>query len=130
MTTIQETETEALNRIQAGFSQNDMVVINAFAAAGVPESEIIPRENVLTFRAWKAKDRRVAKGATSIRVQVWIPTGEKDENGKEKMIPRTACLFHVSQTVPADAPKRTRPEAWENETLVKPGTYEPETATC
>lgn len=123
----------ALERIQSGFSGNDVFVIEAFAAAGIPPEEIDPRNNVLTFNAWKAKGRRVAKGATSLRVTVWIPVSEnsKPKEGEEKkegqrMYPTTARLFHVSQTIPEDAEKGTKPEAWQNPALVKEGTYEAE----
>ncbi len=130
----------ALQRIQSmQMGENDVLVIHAFADAGVPPEDIDPRRNVLTFNAWKALDRRVAKGATSIRVCVWIPATGKakaeppakssSEKPKAKMRPVTARLFHVSQTVPADAPKGTRPEAWQNPALVKAATYDAESKT-
>lgn len=121
MSTATETPIEALNRIQSKRSQNDIAVIYQFAACGVPVENIEPRVNVLTFNAWKAKGRRVAKGATGQRVTVWIPV-EKDGE-KDGVRPTTAVLFHESQTVEEDAPAGTRPEAWQNESLVKAGTY-------
>lgn len=130
MRTCTESPMEALSRIQAGFSQNDERVIYAFAAAGIDPRDISPRQNVLTFHAWQAKGRRVARGATSIRVETWIPVGPaEDADGKpahRRMAPKTAYLFHESQTVAEDAPKGTRPDAWENPALVKPGTYTPQ----
>jgi hypothetical protein len=131
-----ETPAETLARIQSGFSKNDLVVVEAFAAAGVDPADIAPRENVLTFNAWKATDRRVAKGAKSLRVTVYVPKrggsaddaddNGTDENGKKKrggMIPKTARLFHVSQTVAIDGPKGTKPAAWNNPALIREGTY-------
>ena len=101
----------------------------AFAQAGIDPESIEPRVNVLTFRAWKAAGRQVAKGARSVRVTVWIPkSGKKGETaegkGKSQMYPKTTALFHVSQTIPKDAPKGTRPDGWNNPALVKEGTYE------
>lgn len=121
-----ETPAEALARIQAGFSKNDEAVIYALAEAGVDPADIDPRGNVLTFNAWKAAGRRVAKGATAVRVQTWIPCGPTDDSGKPaRLRPKTAFLFHVSQTVPLEAVKDARPAAWQNPRLVKPGTYAP-----
>ncbi len=131
----------ALQRIQSmQFSGNDVLVIQAFADAGIDPEQIDPRNNVLTFNAWKALNRRVAKGAISVRVTVWIPVGEKADDGKTEdadkpkrtgMRPTMARLFHVSQTVPKDAEKGTRPDAWQNTALVREGTFEPEeSAAC
>jgi hypothetical protein len=134
-----ETPQEALARIQSmHFCGNDVLVIQVFSEAGIPPEQIDPRNNVLTFNAWKAKSRRVAKGAKSIRVTVWIPIrdrnadAEPDENGdgeKKKrngMRPKLTRLFHLCQTVDAEAEKGTRPKAWQNPALVREGTYEPE----
>ena len=133
-----ETPQEALRRIQAmEFCGNDVLVITAFSEAGIPPEQIDPRHNVLPFRVWRAKGRRVAKGAKSIAVTVWIPksqmedetTDNANDDGKKKrggMYPKTTRLFHEWQTVDAEAPKGTRPEAWENPALIRKGTYEPE----
>jgi hypothetical protein len=131
-----ESPAEALARIQQGASRNDVAAVFAFADAGVDPFDVSPRVNVLTFKAWRALGRQVAKGATSVRVEVWIPTRGKtaddgagdDSSGDNKkarggMRRKTAYLFHVSQTIPADAPAGTRPAAWNNPRLVKPGTY-------
>ena len=40
------------------------------------------------------------------------------------MMPKNCRLFHISQTIPLDAPKGTRPDAWNNKSLVREGTYE------
>lgn len=125
-----ETPEEALARIRSGFSKNDMAVIQTFAMLGIPPEDIDPRGNVLTFKAWKAAGRKVAKGATSISVPVYIPAkgrGEiettKADGTAEKtsafVIKRHARLFHESQTLPADAPKGTRPAAMFNPHLIK-----------
>jgi len=123
MATTKETPAEALARIQSRVSKNDFAAIVQFAECGIHPNDISPRLNVLTFKAWKALGRRVAKGATGQKVCVWVPV-EKD--GKEDGVrPITAVLFHITQTIAEDAEKGTRPEAWQNPALVKEGTYEP-----
>ena len=123
MSTTKETPAEALARIQSRVSKNDFAAIFQFAECGIHPNDISPRLNVLTFKAWKAMGRRVAKGATGQKVCVWVPV-EKD--GKEDGVrPITAVLFHITQTIAEDAEKGTRPEAWANPLLVKEGTYEP-----
>jgi hypothetical protein len=144
MTAISTTETpqEALQRIQSmQMCQNDVIVIQAFADAGIPAEDITPRLNVLTFKAWKAAGRQVAKGAKSLGITVWIPmkgkksAGAASENGGDGkkprggMRPKLTRLFHECQTIPIDAPKGTKPEAWENPALVREGTYEPDEPT-
>ena len=122
MATTKETPAEALARIQSRVSKNDFAAIVQFAECGIHPNDLTPRVNILTFKAWKALGRRVAKGATGQKVCVWVPV-EKD--GKEDGVrPITAVLFHISQTIAEDAEKGTRPEAWANPMLVKEGTYE------
>lgn len=135
---VKESPLDALARIEAGYSANDEAVVIAFAAAGLDPADIDPRHNVLTFNAWKAKGRQVAKGATSVRVTVWIPVGKSDgpatpladgqpaENGgrRSRLRPTTARLFHESQTIAIGAPTGTWPDAWHNPALIKRGTYE------
>lgn len=123
MATTKETPAEALARIQSRVSKNDFAAIVQFAECGIHPNDLTPRVNILTFKAWKALGRRVAKGATGQKVCVWVPV-EKD--GKEDGVrPITAVLFHITQTIAEDAEKGTRPEAWQNPALVKEGTYEP-----
>ena len=127
----QETPADALARIQGGNSKNDLIVLMTFNAVGIPHDDIFPRQNVLTYRAWLAKDRQVAKGAISQKITTWIPGKVKlDDDGKPKrgrMHPKTARVFHISQTLPKGSPAGTKPEAWRNENLIRPGTYGPET---
>ena len=123
MATTKETPAEALARIQSSVSKNDFAAIHQFYACGIHPEDLTPRVNILTFKAWKALGRRVAKGATGQKVCVWVPV---EKNGKEDGVrPITAVLFHITQTIAEDAEKGTRPEAWQNPALVKDGTYEP-----
>lgn len=138
MTTTTETPAEALARIQATHSKNDAQAVLQFYQAGVPLEDCIPRVTILTAKAWRALGKRIGKGATSQRVYGWRPVKKTDKKtGEEKdgMIPVTSLLFHESQMVDLDAPKGTKPAAWQNPALVKAGTYdeaettEPETET-
>ncbi len=131
-----ETPEDALTRIRSGSSKNDRIVVLAFIAVGIPIDDISPRVNVLTFHAWKAAGRKIAKGAISQGVQTWIPIDSKKDREQDeqdeprgktrrRIRPRTAHVFHITQTLPASAPKGTRPAAWQNESLIRPGTYDP-----
>lgn len=113
-TSTSETAAEALERIQNGFSQNDLAAIYYFNACGIPAADIDPRHNVLTFKAWKAKGRQVAKGVKGFPTLVWIPGKKLDENGNPKCWPKTVRLFHESQTVPTGSEKGTLPPCHEN----------------
>lgn len=117
-----ETPAETLARIQSTVSKNDFAAIVQFANCGIHPNDITPRVNVLTFKAWKALGRRVAKGATGQKVCVWVPV---EKAGKPDGVrPITAVLFHETQTIAEGAEKGTRPAAWENVQLVKAGTYD------
>ena len=118
--TMKTTETPAnqLARIQAGFSRNNFIAVQYFAACGIDPADIDPRRNVLTYNALKTAGRQIAKGAKGLPVTVWIPTSKRDENGKAQMLPKTCRLFHVSQTVDAAAEKGTPPAAAGNEYLI------------
>lgn len=103
-TTTKESPTEALARIQDGFSKNDALVIALFAARGINPSDIEPRVNVFTYKAWRAKGRQVCKGEKSVRISTYIPVPEKLDPKTGKVLqaatsrPWTASVFHVSQT--------------------------------
>ena len=97
---------DALTRAVSGATWSNYPAIFAgFMERGLPESEIKPRENVFTFEAWKALGRHVRRGEHGVRVQTWIPippkvdeqTGETKPGGRR---PKTAVVFHVSQTDP------------------------------
>lgn len=123
-----ETPQESLARIQSmGFGKNDALVIMGFSERGIPAEQIDPRHNVLTFNAWKAKGRVVAKGAISVRAITWIPCKDKGKDTKS-LRPKNVFLFHESQTNPKDAPKGTAPAAANNPALIREGTYDNEPA--
>lgn len=100
-------EREALERGSRSMPNgNDMVALLAFEARGIPAQQVDtfgPNQNVYTYAAWRAKGRQVRKGEKSVKLTVWRPFGEKPdpETGKikpERMLPVSACVFHVSQT--------------------------------
>jgi hypothetical protein len=101
-----ESRQEALTRAILGQSlSNFPAIFQGFAAKGIPESEIKPRENVFTFDAWKALGRCVRKGEHGVKVVTFIDCKSKEldpDTGERKLIrrPWTTTVFHVSQTDP------------------------------
>ena len=101
-----EARQEALSRAVSGQSfTNVLAIFQGFAAKGIPEPEIKPRENVFTFEAWKALGRVVRRGEHGVKVVTFIdcPGREIDpDTGDRKLIrrPWTTTVFHVSQTDP------------------------------
>ncbi|OAI40554.1 hypothetical protein AYO40_04695 [Planctomycetaceae bacterium SCGC AG-212-D15] len=109
---------EALARATTGQSfANWPAIIAGFTAKGIPESEILPRENVLTYNAWRALGRQVRRGEHGVRVMTMIPVRDKrdgnadepapEEPGKDGSTPKrrglrcwSATVFHISQTNP------------------------------
>jgi len=95
---------EALTRAVSGQSfTNFPAIFQGFAAKGIPESEIKPRENVFTFDAWKALGRVVRRGEHGVKVVTFIDCRSKEidqDTGERKTIrrPWTTTVFHVSQT--------------------------------
>ncbi len=106
---------EALQRATEGQSTaNYDAIFSGFRGMGIAEAEIIPRENVFTYEAWKAKGRQVRRGEHGVRVHTVIPctireedpdTGEKTEKKVEKK--RRATVFHISQTRAIGDPEPT-----------------------
>jgi hypothetical protein len=97
---------EALTRAISGQSfSNFPAIFQGFAAKGIAESDIKPRENVFTFDAWKALGRVVRRGEHGVKVVTFIdcPSKETDlDTGERKLIrrPWTTTVFHISQTEP------------------------------
>ena len=97
---------DALRRAISGQSlSNFPAIFRGFAAKGIPESEIKPRENVFTFDAWKALGRVVRRGEHGVKIVTFIDTASKEtdaDTGERKIIrrPWTTTVFHVSQTEP------------------------------
>ena len=102
--TKEEARQEALTRAVSGQSYSNFpAIFRGFAAKGIPESEIKPRENVFTFDAWKALGRVVRRGEHGVKVVTFIECSKQDKETGEKESfrrPWTTTVFHVSQTEP------------------------------
>lgn len=89
---------EALARARSGdVNSNYGPIFEGFLAKGLRLDDIRPRENVLTFNAWKALGRVVRRDEKGVSIVTWIET-EKD--GQRTRRPKTTTVFHVSQTKP------------------------------
>lgn len=107
MTRTETIQQEALQRARSSRSMaNHLAVIEGFASRGIPESEIEPTVNVLTYHAWRAVGRQVRRGEKAVRIPTWVPitrevedpeTGEtvRQQTGRR---PKAAYVFHISQT--------------------------------
>jgi N-terminal domain of anti-restriction factor ArdC len=99
---VSQSRLESLKRAAHGQSfSNFPAIFQGFAAKGIPESEIKPRENVFTFEAWKALGRYVRKGEHGVKVTTFIEcTKANKETGEKESFrrPWTTTVFHISQT--------------------------------
>ena len=100
-------QAEALHRATTGQSwANYPAIMEGFTARGIPEDQIEPRVNVLTYHAWLAVGRQVRRGEHGVKVFTRIPIGAKvDPATGETLRPagtaaRSTTVFHVSQTDP------------------------------
>src|SRR5260370_35895287 len=99
----EEASREALTRAVSGQSfSNFPAIFQGFAAKGIAESEIKPRENVFTFDAWRALGRTVRRGEHGVKVVTFIDCRSKEtdpDTGERKILrrPWTTTVFHVSQ---------------------------------
>ncbi len=103
---VNERQAEALSRALTGQSwSNFPAIIQGFMARGIPEDQILPRENVFTYQAWRALGRQVRKGEHGVKVVTFIQRDKKvkdTETDEVKLqiysVPRTVSVFHISQT--------------------------------
>jgi len=98
MSTVQA---EALTRaVTSNSLANYSAIYAGFAAKGIAESDILPRDNVFTYNAWLALGRQVRKGEHGVKVVTWIPCSKKQTDGTKAafMRPKSTTVFHVSQT--------------------------------
>ena len=85
---------ESLNRAKQGDSLlNYQTILSGFASKGIAHNDIIPRENVFTYKAWLALGRQVRKGETGVK----CVTYRDNEKTSKKFVCRVA-VFHISQT--------------------------------
>lgn len=93
----QQKQSEALDRARSSQSMaNYGQIMQGLIEKGINPDDIAFRENVLTYDAWRAMGRTVRRGEKGVRCLTWIPI--KDDTGVEKARPRTAYVFHISQT--------------------------------
>ena len=99
---IREQQAEALQRAtQSNAMSNYPAIFEGFMEKGIAADDIKPRVNVFTYRAWQAKGRQVRKGEKGVKVCTWIPKKDKETGKVMGKFPRTATVFHISQTDPA-----------------------------
>ena len=100
---MEQIKQEALTRATTNETMSNYpAIFEGFMEKGIPEDDILPRENIFTYRAWQAKGRQVQKGEHGVKIVTWIDvkSKKKDEGDDEKVrkMPRTVTVFHVSQT--------------------------------
>ncbi len=98
---------EAYGRARHGQSlTNYPAIIRGFIAKGIPADQIIPRQNVFTYDAWKAQGRQVRKGEHGVKVLTFIAcSGKEDKDTGERKAfrrPWSTTVFHITQTDPAN----------------------------
>lgn len=97
---------EALQRATSGQSYSNFpAIFQGFAAKGIPESDIKPRENVFTYEAWKALGRVVRRGEHGVRIVTFIECSKENKQTGEKEAFRRlwrTTVFHISQTEPRE----------------------------
>jgi hypothetical protein len=95
-------QSRALAKARGGESTcNYSAITNGFLVLGVAEQDIQPRDNVLTFHAWRALGRVVIKGQHGVNVQTFVSMPQKMLEGddtKYRTLPRMTTVFHISQT--------------------------------
>lgn len=94
-------QTEALDRARNGASMSNYpAIIAGFTARGIPESDILPRENVFTYQAWRKLGRQVRKGERGVRVTTYVHRERTEADGTVQQFSRPwmATVFHISQT--------------------------------
>ena len=93
---------EALARARGNESvANYPAIFAGFMEKGISESEILPRENIFTFQAWRALGRTVKKGEHGVHILTWIVCDKKDDAGEvidTFKRPKSATVFHITQT--------------------------------
>ena len=94
---------EALSRVCGNASMSNFSqVMLEFSARGIPLDEILPKQNVFTYKAWRALNRQVRKGEKGVKITTWFcAAGKISEDGTQtegRKICTTAVVFHISQT--------------------------------
>ncbi len=101
-------ESQALKNATENDSEaNYETIFEGFLEKGIEFEDIIPRENVFTYNAWRAMGRQVRRGETGVKCVTYVTAkpskakadaGKVDEEGKPFKFERTVSVFHISQT--------------------------------
>ena len=89
-------------------------IFDGFEAMGIDPADVMPRENVFTFNAWKALGRVVKRGQHGVKIVTVIPCTKKDrDTGEENQVRKvkTTAVFHISQTEPMAPAAAAEPPA-------------------
>lgn len=98
---------QALSNAFNNLSERNYSAIYAgFMEKGIDSIDIVPRVNVFTFNAWKAKSRIVKKGEHGVKIVTFVTMLKKDKETDKKDTfrrPRTVTVFHITQTEKLDS---------------------------
>ena len=97
---------EALNRATQGESvANFAAIYEGFGAMGISTDDIWPRDNVLTYHAWRAKGRQVERGQHGVKIVTYVTMTKTQATGQSETFrrPRKVTVFHISQTKAIEA---------------------------
>jgi hypothetical protein len=88
----------ALTRARSSQATSNLPFVYAgFLDMGIPADDIRPRENVLSFHAWRAVGRTVRRGEHGVKLCTWIDATKAD-TGESRKLARSVTVFHISQT--------------------------------
>src|SRR5580765_43818 len=69
----EQMQQEALGRAVGNQStMNYGAIFQGFMEKGIPESDILPRENVFTYHAWRALGRQVRRGEHGVKIATFV----------------------------------------------------------
>src|SRR5262249_35094583 len=117
--TREQIQQEALDRAIGNQSTANWGAIFAgFAAKGITEADIRPRENVFTYHASRARGRQWRGGEHGANVTPGVPAQGKEEiapdtrekkEGRGFRVCKYATVFHLSQAYPIQPGKQFHP---------------------
>lgn len=101
----EQIQQEALTRAITGQSMSNYpAIFQGFMEKGIPEDQIKPRENVLSFQAWKKLGRYVRRGEHGVKICTFVPvpdskskSADPDEQ-RTRLMPHYVAVFHITQT--------------------------------